>query len=110
MGTVISLPVSGLLAEFYGWPSIFYVFGIVGLIWTLIWMLCVSEDPNNDKWITDDEMDYINCSRGSPSPTVRIYLYTVDFNLTYEYKLWLVGILLYEMFPVTSENYLGKQC
>jgi len=26
-GTVVSLPASGYLAEQFGWPSVFYVFG-----------------------------------------------------------------------------------
>lgn len=36
-GTIISMPLSGLLAE-YSWPSIFYVFGAVGVIWVSIWI------------------------------------------------------------------------
>lgn len=27
-GTVISLPLSGMLAEYVGWPYVFYVFGM----------------------------------------------------------------------------------
>jgi ACS family sodium-dependent inorganic phosphate cotransporter len=27
VGTVVSMPASGYLAEKFGWPSVFYVFG-----------------------------------------------------------------------------------
>lgn len=27
-GTVVSMPASGLLANFFGWESLFYVFGL----------------------------------------------------------------------------------
>lgn len=72
VGTVIALPGSGLLADTYGWPSIFYVFGIVALLWSVLWFVTVSETPGEDKWISEEEVNYITCSLGPPSPTVRI--------------------------------------
>ncbi|KAK7082382.1 hypothetical protein SK128_002996 [Halocaridina rubra] len=40
-GTIIALPICGLLCQstfLGGWPSTFYVFGIVGVLWFLTWM------------------------------------------------------------------------
>lgn len=34
-GTIISMPLSGILAQ-YSWPSIFYVFGAMGVVWVSI--------------------------------------------------------------------------
>lgn len=61
-GTVISMPLSGLLAEYGfagGWPSIFYVFGTVGTIWCIIFLLTCEEDPQSHKTIDEDERKYI---------------------------------------------------
>lgn len=41
-GTIISMPISGLLAE-YSWPSIFYVFGLLGVVWSLAFLWTVYE-------------------------------------------------------------------
>lgn len=61
-GTVISMPLSGLLAEYGfsdGWPSIFYVFGAIGAIWSIIFIFTVSEDPETDPRIDPEERKFI---------------------------------------------------
>ncbi|XP_032511126.1 vesicular glutamate transporter 1 isoform X1 [Danaus plexippus] len=64
VGTVVSLPVSAYLARYTGWPGIFYVSGIFGLLWTTIWWLVVKESPERDPHITAAELKYIQESRG----------------------------------------------
>ncbi|XP_049865733.1 vesicular glutamate transporter 1-like isoform X1 [Pectinophora gossypiella] len=64
-GTVVSMPVCSLLAHYTGWPGIFYVFGIMGLVWTTIWWLVVKESPEKDPHITPAELKYIQDSRGT---------------------------------------------
>nr|CAD7406377.1 unnamed protein product [Timema cristinae] len=59
VGTVVSLPVCGVLANELGWPSIFYVFGVVGLIWFIIWMYVVKEGPEMDPKISPQELEYL---------------------------------------------------
>ncbi|XP_021931680.1 putative inorganic phosphate cotransporter isoform X3 [Zootermopsis nevadensis] len=76
-GTVISYPLSGLLAEYGfadGWPSIFYVFGIVGAVWSVAFLFMVAEDPDSSNTIPEDEKKYITNSlwgtAGVSSPKV----------------------------------------
>ncbi|KAL4707028.1 hypothetical protein ACJJTC_000455 [Scirpophaga incertulas] len=64
-GTVVSMPLCSLLAHYTGWPGIFYVFGISGLVWTTIWWLVVKESPEKDPHITPAELKYIQDSRGT---------------------------------------------
>lgn len=64
-GTIISMPLSGLLAEYGfsgGWPSIFYVFGVVGTIWSIAFLWLVYEDPSVHPRIDEREKRYINDS------------------------------------------------
>lgn len=61
-GTVVSMPISGYLAEFGfdgGWPSIFYCFGILGALWSVLFLFIVDEDPETCKKIKEDERKYI---------------------------------------------------
>ena len=50
IGTVVTLPLTGYLCEstfLGGWPSIFYVLGIVGCVWFVLWTFFISEDPDS---------------------------------------------------------------
>ena len=37
VGTVMALPLSGILAQHFSWEWIFYVFGVLGLLWCISW-------------------------------------------------------------------------
>ncbi|XP_034118893.1 putative inorganic phosphate cotransporter [Drosophila albomicans] len=61
-GTIISMPLSGLLATYGfdgGWPSIFYVFGAASTIWCVLFILFVAESPSAAKNITEAERKHI---------------------------------------------------
>ncbi|XP_025414053.1 vesicular glutamate transporter 1-like [Sipha flava] len=63
-GTVIGYPLCGWLAENYGWPSTFYVPGLIAVIWCVVWLMCISESPVEDKHISKEELRYIIDSIG----------------------------------------------
>ncbi|EDV44411.1 uncharacterized protein Dana_GF20342 [Drosophila ananassae] len=61
-GTIISMPLSGLLAEHGfdgGWPSIFYVFGAVSTVWCIFFLWLVAENPEKSSRISAAERQYI---------------------------------------------------
>ena len=63
-GTVITLPLSGILCEHGfdgGWPTVFYVFGTLGVVWFAIWMPLTADSPSRHRKISKVEKDYI-CS------------------------------------------------
>ncbi|KAJ8865877.1 hypothetical protein PR048_033400 [Dryococelus australis] len=76
-GTIVSMPLSGLLSEYGfsgGWPSIFYVFGAVGIVWGVAYFLTVHECPEEHPSISSEERHYIVSSvwgsAGVSSPRV----------------------------------------
>ncbi len=74
-GTIVSMPLSGLLAEYGfdgGWPSIFYVFGVVGVVWSIAFIWLVYEDPSSHPKMDEKEKKYILSSLwGTANVTVR---------------------------------------
>ncbi|KAJ8952110.1 hypothetical protein NQ314_007603, partial [Rhamnusium bicolor] len=74
VGTVVSMPLSSYLASAFGWPSIFYCFGTIGLIWYLIWMVGVADTPEQDARISPEELKYITESLNNIDNKKRIKL------------------------------------
>lgn len=89
-GTIVSMPVSGILANTFGWESLFYVFGMpsiqfyfvrffflhlfylqnnfvgtIGCIWYICWVIIVRRGPSDDKYISKDELRYIQDCLGA---------------------------------------------
>ncbi|KAH8306841.1 hypothetical protein KR018_006074 [Drosophila ironensis] len=65
IGTVISMPLSGWLCSLDflgGWPSAFYIFGLLGIVWFLCWMYLVYDTPRAHPRISCAERDYIERS------------------------------------------------
>ncbi|KAF7990190.1 hypothetical protein HCN44_011482 [Aphidius gifuensis] len=61
-GTVISLPVSGWLCSLTlwgGWPLAFYLFGSLGMVWYIFWLLYVYDTPAEHPKIDPQEKLYI---------------------------------------------------
>ena len=44
-GTMIALPVSGVLADEISWESVFYFFGTLGVIWFIFWAYLCYDSP-----------------------------------------------------------------
>lgn len=62
-GTVIMLAISGYLASsFMGWPSIFYFSGAATILWCVMWWWLGSNAPQDNRWISASEMEYIQTS------------------------------------------------
>ncbi|VIO86440.1 Uncharacterized protein BM_BM7420 [Brugia malayi] len=55
-GTVIAMPVSAIVGHHFGWPSIFYFFGISALLWCFLWVKMFYDLPENDPNISTDEL------------------------------------------------------
>ena len=61
-GTVVSLPLSGVLCETLGWESVFYVFGALGVLWFIVWALLVFNGPEFHPRISTEEREYLKVS------------------------------------------------
>ncbi|EZA50530.1 putative inorganic phosphate cotransporter isoform X2 [Ooceraea biroi] len=62
-GTVIAMPISGFLAASrVGWPSIFYVFGALAIVWSTVFLLFGADSPSSHSSISQEEKEYIEDS------------------------------------------------
>uniref|UniRef100_A0A8C6P1Q2 Solute carrier family 17 member 6b n=1 Tax=Nothobranchius furzeri TaxID=105023 RepID=A0A8C6P1Q2_NOTFU len=63
-GAVIAMPLAGILVQYTGWSSVFYVYGCFGIFWYMFWILVSYESPAEHPSITDEERCYIEESIG----------------------------------------------
>uniref|UniRef100_A0A0A1WMS3 Putative inorganic phosphate cotransporter n=1 Tax=Zeugodacus cucurbitae TaxID=28588 RepID=A0A0A1WMS3_ZEUCU len=122
-GTIVMLGVSGALAASkYGWPSIFYLSGFCGIIWSFVWLLWGADSPRQSKLITSQERNYIESALAEvskcaidetaaklPTPWLRIFT-SVPFwmllivNCSYNWGYW----TFMTQIPTYMKSVLGK--
>jgi len=63
-GTILSLPLTGLICDSLGWEAAFYCFGAVGVLWFVFWAIFVYDTPAKHPFISKEERDLIEISLG----------------------------------------------
>ncbi|XP_046624729.1 sialin-like [Neodiprion virginianus] len=59
LGTVISILTTAQIISAAGWEAVFYVHGTLPLIWCVIFILFFADNPESQKFITEEEREYI---------------------------------------------------
>ncbi|XP_074913897.1 vesicular glutamate transporter 3 isoform X2 [Buteo buteo] len=63
-GAVVAMPLAGVLVQYIGWSSVFYIYGMFGIVWYMFWLLHAYESPAAHPTITNEEKIYIETSIG----------------------------------------------
>ncbi|XP_060020637.1 vesicular glutamate transporter 3 isoform X2 [Lagenorhynchus albirostris] len=71
-GAVIAMPLAGVLVQYMGWASVFYIYGIFGIIWYMFWLLQAYECPAVHPTISHEERTYIETSIGEGANLVSL--------------------------------------
>ena len=64
-GSVLGLALSPHMIHSFGWPSVFYVFGVIGVGWYLWWDRRAASSPSEDPEISAAEAKYIKRNTAS---------------------------------------------
>ncbi|KAJ4444352.1 hypothetical protein ANN_06144, partial [Periplaneta americana] len=61
VGTVVGTALSGVLLQYspMGWPSVFYLFGSLGVVWFIVWIFVGYNDPQSHPFISDEEKMFL---------------------------------------------------
>eukprot|EP00794_Sanderia_malayensis_P010936 gene10936-12097_t len=71
-GSVAGTLLSGFLCELAGWSTVFYIFGIFGVLWSVIWLIIAVDSPSLDPNISYKERKYIEDSLKDDHPTHKV--------------------------------------
>jgi MFS transporter, ACS family, solute carrier family 17 (sodium-dependent inorganic phosphate cotransporter), other len=56
VGLIIAFPLAVWIMTHLGWPWVFYLFGFLGLLWSAIWYLLVTNNPEDHPHISPEEL------------------------------------------------------
>jgi sugar phosphate permease len=64
LGPLIVPPLCVVIIELWGWREIFYVFAIPGIFFSILWMVLVTNSPEDNKFCSGAECHYIRSEEG----------------------------------------------
>lgn len=71
-GAILAIFSSGFIASSkLGWPGTFYIPGIIGIIWSIIWYIYGKKSPANCKSLSMDERLFLESIPGTRSSSTR---------------------------------------
>jgi hypothetical protein len=48
---------------------------VIAIVWCIVWMIVVKETPQEDKYISEEELDYIRATVGPAANHVKVVKY-----------------------------------
>lgn len=91
IGTVAGTALSGVLIQYssIGWPSVFYLFGSLGVLWFVAWVALCYNDPQSHPFISDEEKAFLEQSIGGlDNKKVSVMSYHVQTSYTNNKIMW----------------------
>ena len=98
LGTLAALVLTGLLVAKYGWPSVFYGFGLLGIVYALYWFSNVYETPEDHPHVTEAEHVLLASNKPVKGASDQIPWRRI-FSLPCMYAL-LITYFLYKLEPL----------
>ena len=57
-------PRKAVISQYIGWPWVFYIYGILGIVIALVYLAFVRNTPAQMSWIDPIEREYIEANAG----------------------------------------------
>lgn len=62
VGAVLCMAILPVLYTWLGWPTIFYLTGLLGVMWVVLWLI-IYDVPERHRWLTEAEREHILSGR-----------------------------------------------
>jgi sugar phosphate permease len=85
-GPVLCPPLGVLIIEMFGWRYIFYFFAIPGIIFSILWLLLVSNKPSESRFCSPAEVEYIRTEQ-APVAAAAVHRARKRYSLAWLDKL-----------------------
>lgn len=68
LGTLFALAATGPIIVLFGWQSVFYIFGVSGIVFVIAWFALIHDDPRRHPTISSAELEKITADRIEAAP------------------------------------------
>ena len=92
IGTLAIFTMAGLVSDSLGWEAVFYITGVLNMLWVLAWFLLVADSPGQHRLISREERDFIQRALGQSEDLDRRRLVTPWRAILTSVPVW--GIVL----------------
>ena len=92
IGTLAIFTLAGFIADSLGWEAVFYITGVLNMLWVVAWFLLVADSPAQHRLISPEERDFIQSSIGGSEDLDRRRLATPWRQMLSSVPVW--GIVL----------------
>lgn len=62
IGIAVFYPIFGFILSYWSWESVFYISGVIGVVWYMAWLYLVYDTPDSHPRIDPAEREYIKKS------------------------------------------------
>ncbi len=122
-GMIVAFPLASAILNYWGWPSVFFVFACLGVIWLPFWINGVTDDPAGSRGLSESELCHILNGRPELRKITRVpwkqilslpaifalMMLHFSFNwITYVLLSWLPTYLLVERHFSLSNMAIGS--
>jgi sugar phosphate permease len=115
LGAALTRPLAVLLIASFGWRSPFFVFGVVGVLWAVLWWFYYRDSPEEHKSVNAAELNLIHSSSGGARsrtgvavPWRRILSSPTLWALCLMYFCYQYGLVVYlDWFPTYLKESRG---
>ncbi|MDN4074950.1 MFS transporter [Fictibacillus terranigra] len=69
--SIIVAPLSGFILTHMDWRWMFIIEGIPPLLWALVWWFTIDDEPNQAKWISKQEREYLETTLAAERKVIK---------------------------------------
>ncbi len=88
-GAAFSLPLIALILEWVGWRATFFILGLVGIVWAVLWYVLFRDKPEDHPNVSDFEKEEILLARGAVKAEKKAGSKVAIHSMLHSRNMWL---------------------
>ncbi|WP_042805403.1 MFS transporter [Thermoanaerobacter sp. A7A] len=104
LSAIVMAPITGWLLSITNWRMVFFIEGLLPLLWAAVWWITIDDKPSRARWISEAEREYIiktieqeNINKPKGTGYLSAFTNKTVLLLVTAYFFWMSGFYGYTM-------------